>query len=260
MRALFICALFALAAGVSRAQSTIVYSHTSGIPLPWPFTPPVDLDLNQDGNADVSLAMGVPICTMDIPTSFCSQPAYVGMSGSNALLVQGSYAARIPSGEWIGGTPFSNTAWSAAAPIHLYLFWHSPRDGTSGAYGPIGEAGEGYVGVRFSADDGEHYGWIYFEGWSVIDWAYESRPNHPIRAGARPVPVPLAHAALERPGYLRLTAETEIGKTYQVQTKQNLLDFAWSNLNFALPAGSTNTQVDIPLASEHSFFRVVEAD
>jgi hypothetical protein len=127
-------------------------------------------------------------------------------------------------------------------------------------YGPIGEQGSGYLGVRFYTVDGDHYGWVYVQGWSVVDWAYETRPNQPIRAGAKPVPVPLSHASIERPGYFRLVAETENGKAYQVQTKESLLDFSWSNLSFALPAGSTNTLVDIPMTGEKRFYRVVEAD
>lgn len=141
----------------------------------------------------------------------------------------------------------------------LYIYWDSPRDGTSGFYGEIGEQGEGYIGVRFAASDGNHYGWVFVQGSSIVDWAYEVRPNQPIRAGAKPVPVPLPYASVDRPGYLRLVAETESRKAY-LQVKDSLLDFAWSNLSFALPAGSTNILVDVPLTDQKAFYRVVEAD
>ena len=197
---------------------------------------------------------------MDVPTSFCSQPAYVSIARTNSILNQGSYAASVPFGEWIGSSVPSNMAWSISGSTYLFISWHSPRYGTSGIYGPIGEQGEGYLGVRFSSADGDHYGWVYVQGWSIVDWAYETRPNQPIRAGAQPVPVPLSHASVERPGFLRLAAETETGQAYQVQTKESLLDFSWSNLSFALPASSTNTLVDIPMTGQKAFFRVVEAD
>ena len=50
----------------------------------------------------------------------------------------------------------------------------------------------------------------------------------------RPVPVPLTHSSIDRPGHLRIVAETEIGKAYQVQFKDSLLDFSWSNLSLSL--------------------------
>ena len=39
-----------------------------------------------------------------------------------------------------------------------------------------------------------------------------------------------------RPGYLRLSWPSEIGKAYQVQVKGHLEAFAWTNLSFVIPA------------------------
>ncbi|GEM_PF-1491750 len=100
--------------------------------------------------------------------------------------------------------------------------WTSPRYGTSGVNGPIGEQGQGFFGVRFSAADGNHYGRGFAQGQGVVDWVFESRPNQPIRAGAKPVPVFLAHTSIQRAGYLRVAAETETGKADQVQVKAGL--------------------------------------
>ncbi len=43
----------------------------------------------------------------------------------------------------------------------------------------------GYLGVRFYQPDGLHYGWIraLLSSPMVVDWAYETRPDKPIRAG-----------------------------------------------------------------------------
>ncbi len=70
----------------------------------------------------------------------------------------------------------------------------------------------------------------------------------------------VSHTSVVRPGFLRLMAETESGKAYQVQTKESLSDFSWRNLSFVLPASSTNALVDIPMTGKKAFFRVVEAD
>lgn len=55
----------------------------------------------------------------------------------------------------------------------------------------MGETGVGYLGVRFQSANGLHYGWVrvrlprpdLYETPSVVDWAYETRPNTPLRAG-----------------------------------------------------------------------------
>jgi hypothetical protein len=96
-------------------------------------------------------------------------------------------------------------------------------------------------------------------GW-LSDYAYETRPNTPIRAGAKPVPVPLAAPHVVRPGQLRLTWPAEINKAYQIQCKENLSSLLWSNLNFTVIGAASNAAVDIPIAGTAKFFRVVEAD
>ncbi len=260
MKRLLLYAFLVLVAQWTWAQSTIVYTPGPEFPIPWSFGPSATLDMNQDGSIDFTFSMGPSTCTMDVPTSFCSQPFYVGIPATNSILNQGNYAASVPFGEWIGNSVSSNMIWSMSDHTYLFISWSSPRYGTSGVYGPIGEQGEGYLGVRFFAADGDHYGWVYVEGWSIVDWAYETRSNQPIRAGAKPVPVPLTNVSVERPGYLRLAAETQDGKAYQVQTKESLLDFSWINLGFVLPASSTNTLVDLPITCHKAFYRVVEAD
>lgn len=262
MKRTVLCALFALAAQWASAQSTIIYTRgpdpDSSTLLP--LMPPVSLDMNDDGSADLAFSMQPSICTMDIPVSMCSQSSFVSVPETSAILIADHFAANIAHGEWIGDSAPSNTTWSLARDVKLAIYWFSPKDGTSGVRGPIAEQGDGYVGVRFVADDGVHYGWVYLKQSSIIEWAYESRPSQPIRAGYKPVVTPVARVSTDRSGFLRLVAETEEGKTYQIQVKESLSDFAWSNLNFALPASSTNTAVDIPMNERHAFFRVVEAD
>lgn len=260
MKTRLLATLFILSAPWAWAQSTIVYTPGPSFWIPGDMGQSASLDLNQDGTIDFTFLYSPWICTMDIPTSYCSQSYYVGTPETNTVINQGYYVASIPLGEWIGNPAPTNGAWSTGSYACLFKYWNSPRNGTSGVEGAIGELGEGYLGVRFSATDGDHYGWIFVKGQSVVDWAYEMRPYYPIRAGAKPVPVLLTHTSIQRPGYLRVAAETETGKAYQVQVKASLLDFSWSNLSFALPAGSTSTVVDIPMTDQKAFYRVVEAD
>ena len=76
----------------------------------------------------------------------------------------------------------------------------------------------------------------------------------------RPVMVPLAVPVVVRAGFLRLSWLSETGKAYQVQSKASLDAFGWTNLNFAVPATSTNTLLDLPMSGATQFFRVVAAD
>src|ERR1019366_5395004 len=69
--------------------------------------------------------------------------------------------------------------------VTFLTWWWSPRYGTSGSTGPLATLVEGYLGVRFSSADGMHYGWVHVRQTVVINWAYETRPGVPIRAGAR---------------------------------------------------------------------------
>ena len=260
MKTYLLATLLILSAQWVRAQSTIVYTPGPSFWIPGDLGPSASLDMNQDGTVDFTFLYSPWICTMDIPTSYCSQSYSVGTPATNTVLNQGYYIASVPPGDLIGSMAPTNEVWSTGSYAHLFKYWNSPRNGTSGVEGPIGEQGEGYLGIRFSAADGDHYGWIFVQGQSVVDWAYEMRPGYPIRAGAKPIPVLLTHTSIQRPGYLRVATETETGKAYQVQVKTSLLDFSWSNLSFALPASSTSTLVDIPMTDEKAFYRVVEAD
>ncbi len=123
---------------------------------------------------------------------------------------------------------------------------------------------DAYIGVEFPIDGQTHYGWIRLEhflfapGGRIIEWAYESTPGVPIYAGLKPVP--LKAPVIARPGFLRLEWPAEIGRTYQVQAREQLDAPAWSNLSFALPATSTNIMVDLPMQADAQFFRVIEVE
>ena len=259
MRRIVLVLLFTVCSHWAWSQSTIAYTDGPAFQIPDEFVP-ATIDLDHDRSPDFSLFSSIPICTMDVPTSGCSSSFYVTALGSNALLVQTNYAAVLSAGDWVGPDTSTNGVWWGGGNVTLLTWWWSPRYGTSGYSGPLATLVEGYLGVRFSSADGMHYGWVHVRQTVVINWAYETRPDVPIRAGARPVPVPLASPEAVRPGYLRLKAATEIGKAYQVQVRGDLNAFPWTNLNFVIPATTTNMMVDLPMTAAAQFFRVVEAD
>jgi len=128
-----------------------------------------------------------------------------------------------------------------------------------------------YLGLQFHANGETYYGWVRVSapfsapsggicgGW-LYEYGYETRPNTAIKAGAKPVIVAVAVPVVVRAGFLRLSWLSETGKAYQVQSKASLDAFGWTNLNFAVPATSTNTLLDLPMSGATQFFRVVAAD
>ena len=259
MRRILLILLFTAGSQWAWSQSTIAYTAGPAFQIPGEFAP-ATIDLDRDGSPDFSLISGFPICTADIPSSMCTWSYYVTALSTNALLIQTNYAAVLLAGDWIGLDKATNDVWWGGGSVTLLTWWWSQRFGTSGSRGPLATQGEGYLGVRFCSADGIHYGWVHVRETLVMDWAYETRPGVSIRAGARPVPVPLASPQVVRPGYLRVKAATEIGKAYQVQIKGHVDAFPWSNLNFVIPATTTNMMVDLLMTAPAQFFRVVEAD
>jgi len=152
------------------------------------------LDINGDRVPDFSFFMGGPLCTDSIPP-FCTFPHYID-GGTNEVLGS-AYASLMPYGAQIGGT--EGEMWTTGTLLTIFNSdWNfadlTPRPSYSG---PLGSSGVGYLGVRFHAADGLHYGWIRvrlpatfqnqifseFLSPVVMEWAYETQPEAPIHAG-----------------------------------------------------------------------------
>ena len=175
---------------------------------------------------------------------------------------------------FIGGSGNLSGFYPIIFPIDGWPFIPMEPVRTSGWSGPFIVPGGGYLGVRFYAADGLHYGWIHallavpegdtnsLDGTPLItDWAFETRPNTAIIAGAKPVPAPLAAPQFIQPGTLRLTWQSQINQTYQIQFKDHLDAPLWTNLNPLLsPATVTNSTADVPIIGPSRFFRVVQAN
>jgi len=187
-------------------QSTIAYFNGPAFPVP-AFEVSRTLDLNQDGIVDFNFAGGTPICTQDIPISACAWRFSVDGNGINQQLwatplFLGVFSPPVllqPFGAWITSNPPPPTLWGDprfGSTLATYFF--SQRQPSRWLF-PLGTVGIGYLGVRFHAADGLHYGWIRvrlprsdvgaddstFEFTPVVmEWAYETRPETPIRVGA----------------------------------------------------------------------------
>jgi hypothetical protein len=170
----------------------------------------------------------------------------------------------LPSGAPIGEILAAPYLWMDKEDYLVSYMMHDPTGDVIGI-GPWRGVQYGLLGVSFEINSQTHYGWIRMSDVSPVtfvlhDWAYETRPGVPIKAGAKPVLVPVAAPEVARPGYLRLRWSSEVGKSYQVQAKTHLDALRWTDLGFVIPATSTETMVDLPMEGAAQFFRVIEAD
>jgi len=184
MKTHLICAICLVLVLSRSAQSEIVYFNGPAFSIPGDYTS-TSLDLNRDGMGDFSFSSGAFICTADVPSSGCTSPYLIASLKTNSVLSHGYQAVVLPAGTAIGSVTFSNTAWKSSDGATLVTAFFSPRYGTSGWGGPLSLPGAGYLGVRFFAQDGPHYGWIH--AWLpnggrfgtspvILDWAYETLP------------------------------------------------------------------------------------
>jgi len=158
------------------------------------------LDLNGDGIPDFT---------------FGADPGFLGLrtERANRLIVRldpppnvGGPVARIEDGFIVGGSLDPQLAWISSDPAGGYV---SPGEiafatlvqclntGCASDW-PGGPATRAFIGLEFELGDGLHYG--YFDilmrgdipGAELYGWAYDTRPNTPIFAGAVPEPSALA--------------------------------------------------------------------
>ena len=254
------------------AQHTIRYTAGPATPFAMQpgFSTPIDFD--RDGEADVSFSGGGLLCTMDDPTSSCSI-FYSGIPlSTNSLLCVGNQFAVLSAGTLIGDSPGSGTAWRGFASASLATYHMNFLEGTNRWHGPLSVIPEGYLGVLFHSATGKHYGWVRVRlplpaqspgtmefSPVILDWAYETQPDTPIKAGAMPLAA-LTAPQIVRPGKLRLNWQTEIGLSYQVQYKENLDAPGWTNLDISVIATATNAIVDVPIQGTVGFYQTVRTE
>jgi hypothetical protein len=194
----------ALAAALTTAQragAEILYTAGPSFQLPISLLEYPTVDLDADGAPEFWFSSLGWICIGSgfNPPSYCIWSHYLGSQGTGEFLQSGWNPALLAFGQEIGSNAPPQHFWSglggfAGLVSQWWLAYGQYVEGElvySGWYGPLGEAGIGYLGVRFQSTNGLHYGWIrvrlpkpdLHESPSVVDWAYETRPNTPLRAG-----------------------------------------------------------------------------
>ncbi len=249
----FVLGCFSSLASVSLLHSAVIVTRPDEpIVMGVNSSTDVPVDLNRDGTNDFFFdKWGNQQLSLD------------PLAGGRMLITKaGGRVTPLVYGSRIGlMTGVEGTEWAGRSGISACATFPEPS-----GYVCLGEffGLDAYIGVEFAIDGQTHYGWIRLDhfllapGGRIIEWAYESTPGVPIYAGLKPVP--LEKPVIARPGFLRLTWAAEVGRTYQVQSKEQLDAPAWSNLSFALPATSTNVMVDLPMQADAQFFRVIEVE
>lgn len=235
-------------------------------PHPLPFnTNTFAYSLDLDGNAVVDFFM------IFHPSDFGPRIQPNGRNRQAAMLSMppdfGSWVAPFRDGEIIGGDLPERIVWvDRDTPNHNPAF---PGASTLNACAVTSEFVciglftnmVAYMAVQFESGLGRHFGWVRIDarlpGGVVIDWAYDTRPGIPIRAGAMPGQGMLA---LQPPvvcdGVLWLTVSGQLGKKVILEKSEDFGD--WT-------AVSTNVspfQTGLLLGQQppHAFFRAVETE
>ncbi len=250
------------------AQATIVYRDIEDV---WLFgagggTVFYDLDFDQNGSADLTFRSTAHQfdCVPQNNNRILSIPAVPPDLGSDVI--------PLTVGEEISATPRDPYAWNACLTLPSGIkigsvFTSCMNTGFGLVCLGLFTCQNAYMGAEFQIDGQLHYGWVGVDcslggvngGW-VTEYAYETRPGVPIKAGPKQVVVPTAAPEVARPGYLRLKWPSEVGKAYQVQTRTRMDTLRWTKLSFVIPATATETMVDLPMQGTAQFFRVIEAD
>ena len=201
---MYLCAALLGIAMSAPAQSTIAYFNGPPFPITTDTNPTIDFD--QDGKGDFAFgavylsAYADTNATLNtnVQSGAITGDFFITSLNSNNVLSTGGEAVMMSAGTLIGNVTPSNAVWSTSDGASLALlgigFGNPP---TYNWYGPLGAPpGEGFIGVRFHIQNELHYGWIHAilhtnsaapaSGPFILDWAYETRPNTPIPAGATP--------------------------------------------------------------------------
>jgi hypothetical protein len=268
----------------SRAQSTIAYFNGPFFCFNYPDGTSFDFD--QNGVADFVFLNGPSLTTGDPNSGYT--PYTIAPLGSNSILCVGQQVAVVASGTVINANPPGNNVWTNISGATLDTFGFNGQQvfftssgvvtnpPMAGWNGPVTPPGGAFLGMRFYAADGLHYGWIHaqlpapvivtngvgaLDGPPVIlDWAFETRPDTGIVAGAMPVSVPLAAPQIIQPGTMWIGWESQTNVAYQIQFKDSLNAILWTNLGAPISGTATNSSTNVPISGSSRFFRVVLAN
>ena len=146
---------------------------------------------------------------------------------------------------------------------------------------PLFESVPSYIGLRFKIGSKTHYGWIKIEQFSpgkyrhpgahdvrvpsdvpgdlfVSEYAYELRPDTPIRAGSgAPLPPPITSIAPTKRGTFVLDWMAEIGRVYRLETRNNLNSGPWLPITPELLATEKRMTAEAIWTPGAGFYRLI---
>jgi hypothetical protein len=191
LRNVFIAVLLAAAVARAEGRDTIFY-HAAEVPLDGLY---FYVDLDQDGSFDYFFAGFTVVSTYsDFPATLMPELTTYAFNGNNYLIDTNGNILQEPAGRSFGPYTLPGEAWGQIGS-ELPLLSSGSGDTWSGF---SGEPPECFIGVKFLSGGQQHYGWIRLLMPTrqppqaavqatvfpvVADWAYETRPNTPIRAG-----------------------------------------------------------------------------
>ena len=195
-------------ASLAPGQGTIVY-HQPAAPLFGLVG--LALDINGDGQVDSRFYSASYVPASYYATGASGVGSAQLLVTPNAGLDGGSHLVALAPGFLNGGTIGGSLLWAGQDAPSSYgdatvLGSYFPED-TSVSLVPVGYfyGTTAFMGIHFQAGSEWHYGWIRIRGgvagpsddgqqfylnppgW-ILDWAYDTRPDAPILAGAVPEP------------------------------------------------------------------------
>ncbi|MBK8845918.1 MAG: T9SS type A sorting domain-containing protein [Bacteroidetes bacterium] len=228
------------------------------------------MDINNDGISDLKF-----ILTSSIITSFSQwQPGYTAgtvkatpLNGSAILTGNSGYPAKMNLNNSIN----ANATWSAITD--QFIISNKKSGNTTTITGNWNTTSDGFLGLRFIAGGQTHYCWIQLnvQAFSsgpnasilvIKDFAYNSVPNQPIRAGETSCTTPTVNLTQSGPlsfcngDSVTLTAN---GTGYQYQWKKNNVNIAGATAQtyVAKTAGIYKCKVTNSCGSKSSGTRTV---
>ena len=154
----------------------------------------IPLDIDQDGISDY-LFSGEGVSVLVRPAANQAQLAELATGRD-----MGSTLIGLTEGTLIGDPPIGGIEWvDSSTPNHavpgqsVFAGCADIGPGFPACFGDFNYR-IAFMGLRLQASDGTHYGWVRIDasipigGGVIRDWAYETRPNTPILAGAVPEP------------------------------------------------------------------------
>jgi hypothetical protein len=163
-------------------QGTIVYVQPSQPINYGTFPQSFNLDLNNDGITDFVMSCG--------PSG-----VYLTPQGNDLVAVDGSFlVGALNQGDEIGSSLNPVYHWTGGSPA---IGGQAVFDGQYFYSGNFSDK-DAFIGLGFQAGGNNYFGWMevtnYFNiaAGQVLGWAYETRPNTPILAGAVPEPSSVA--------------------------------------------------------------------